>query len=86
MASAVSRAKSAKLRDRDFAVQAGVADVLKNNQLIAAAARAAGAASPLLDVCHSLYTETVALGYGGSDMVAVLHAIEDRTANRRAAP
>lgn len=86
MASAVSRAKSAKLRDRDFAVQAGAADVLKNNQLIAAAARAAGVASPLLDVCHSLYTETVALGYGGSDMVAVLHAIEDRTANRRAAP
>lgn len=85
MASTVSRAKAPKLRDRDFAVQAGIVDVLKNNQLIAAAARDAGIASPLLDVCHSLYTETVALGHGGSDMVAVLHAIEERTAHRREA-
>lgn len=79
MASGVSRMKSPKLRDRDFAVQAAAFDVLKNNQLVADAARAAGLASPLLDVCHALFTETVALGHGHADMVAVLHALEART-------
>ncbi|AGF66987.1 NADP oxidoreductase, coenzyme F420-dependent:6-phosphogluconate dehydrogenase, NAD-binding protein [Streptomyces hygroscopicus subsp. jinggangensis TL01] len=80
MASAVSRMKAPKLRERDFAVQAAALDVLKNNRLIAEAARKAGLASPLLDVCHTLFEETVAQGYGGEDMVAVLRAIEARTA------
>lgn len=71
--------KGPKLLARDFAVQAGAADVLKNNRLIAEAAREAGVASPLLDVCHALYGETVAQGHGGEDMVAVLHALEART-------
>ncbi|WP_443078646.1 NAD(P)-dependent oxidoreductase [Streptomyces sp. NBC_01497] len=79
MASAVSRMKAPKLLARDFAVQAAATDVLKNNRLIAEAARAAGLASPLLDVCHDLFETTVALGHGGEDMVAVLHAIEART-------
>ncbi|WP_265737366.1 NAD(P)-dependent oxidoreductase [Actinacidiphila yanglinensis] len=79
MASGVSRMKAPKLRDRDFSVQAGVVDVLKNNRLIASAARQSGVASPLLDVCHSLFQETVRLGHGGADMVAVLHALESRT-------
>ena len=34
--------------------------------------------SPLIDVCHALYGETVALGLAGSDMIAVLRAIEAR--------
>ncbi|MFE9613905.1 NAD(P)-dependent oxidoreductase [Streptomyces sp. NPDC006012] len=79
MASGVFRMKAPKLEDRDFAVQAAALDVLKNNRLIAAAARTAGLASPLLDVCHGLFEETVAHGYGGEDMVAVLRAIEART-------
>jgi 3-hydroxyisobutyrate dehydrogenase len=37
-------------------------------------------ASPLLDVCHELFRETVELGHGAHDMVAVLRAIEARTA------
>ncbi|MEU1274339.1 NAD(P)-dependent oxidoreductase [Streptomyces sp. NPDC005799] len=79
MASAVSRMKAPKLLARDFAVQAGALDVLKNNRLIAEAARRAGLASPLLDVCHTLFGETVEQGHGGEDMVAVLHALESRT-------
>jgi 3-hydroxyisobutyrate dehydrogenase len=79
MASGVSRMKSPKLRDRDFSVQAAVFDVLKNNRLIAEAAREAELASPLLDVCHALFAETVELGFGHADMVAVLQAIEART-------
>ncbi|MFI6808771.1 NAD(P)-dependent oxidoreductase [Streptomyces luteogriseus] len=80
MASAVSRVKTPKLLERDFSVQAAAADVLKNNRLIAEAARKADLASPLLDVCHALYDETVRRGHGGEDMVAVLHALEARTA------
>lgn len=79
MASAVSRMKAPKLLARDFAVQAAATDVLKNNRLIAQAARKAGLASPLLDVCHALFGETVAGGHGGEDMVAVLRALETRT-------
>ncbi|MFF7870684.1 NAD(P)-dependent oxidoreductase [Streptomyces qaidamensis] len=79
MASAVSRAKASKLLERDFSVQAAAADVLKNNRLIAEAARKADLASPLLDVCHALYAETVQRGHGGEDMAAVLCALEART-------
>jgi 3-hydroxyisobutyrate dehydrogenase len=81
MASAVSRMKAPKLLDRDFTVQAAAHDVLKNNRLIAEAARRTGLASPLLDVCHALFEETVASGHGGEDMAAVLRALEARTAN-----
>ncbi|MEU1320499.1 NAD(P)-dependent oxidoreductase [Streptomyces tibetensis] len=83
MASAVSRGKGPKLLERDFSVQAAAADVLKNNRLIAEAARTADLASPLLDVCHALYDETVQQGHGAEDMVAVLGALEARTAKGR---
>lgn len=79
MASDVSRVKAPKLVGRDFAVQARISDVLKNSRLIAEAAREAGVASPLLDVCHALYGETRALGFGDADMAAVLKAIEARS-------
>ncbi len=58
MASDVSRVKAAKLVAQDFAVQAAISNVLENSRLIAAAAREAEIASPLLDVCHALYSET----------------------------
>lgn len=80
MASDVSRIKVAKLAARDFSVQAAITDVLKNSRLVAEAARAAGMASPLLDVCHALYGETEALGLGQADMAAVIRAFEQRTA------
>ncbi|HEX6969751.1 MAG TPA: NAD(P)-dependent oxidoreductase [Micromonosporaceae bacterium] len=79
MASSVSRIKALKLVSGDFAVQAAAADVLYNSRLIAEEARSAGLASPLLDVCHDLFQETVALGYGQEDMAAVLRAVEART-------
>jgi 3-hydroxyisobutyrate dehydrogenase len=79
MASPVSRTKADKLVAGDFTVQAACADVLKNNRLIAEAARARGVASPLLDVCHALFGETVGLGHGGEDMAAVVQAIRHRS-------
>ncbi|MGF6726496.1 3-hydroxyisobutyrate dehydrogenase [Paraburkholderia sp. GAS41] len=79
MASGISRVKILKLVTRDFDVQASIADVLKNNRLIAEAAREAKVASPLLDVCYALFGETLALGHGQADMAAVIHAFEART-------
>ncbi len=79
MASSVSRIKLSKLVAKDFSLQAGITDVLKNNRLIAEAARKSQLASPLLDVCHALYGETQAQGLGYSDMVAVIRAIEARS-------
>jgi 3-hydroxyisobutyrate dehydrogenase len=79
LASPVARVKSGKVLSGDWSAQAAVADVLKNTDLIAAAARASGTASPLLDICRSLFQETVQLGHSGSDMVAVQHAIKART-------
>jgi 3-hydroxyisobutyrate dehydrogenase len=79
MASDVSRVKLPKLIGRDFAAQASIVNVLENNRLVAEAARATGLASPLLDVCHALYDETLKLGLADADMVAVLRAIEART-------
>jgi 3-hydroxyisobutyrate dehydrogenase len=79
MASSVSRLKARKLAAGDFAVQSSIQDVLRNNRMVAEAARQAGLASPLLDVCHALFGETAALGLEESDMAAVLRAIEARS-------
>jgi len=80
MASDVSRVKAAKLAACDFAAQAIILNVLENTALITEAARTARVASPLLDICHALYAETDALGKKDLDMVAVISAIEQRTA------
>ena len=67
-----TRVKGAKLVAHDFAVQAAISNVLENVRLIAGAAREAGIASPLLDVCVALYGETSALGLRSADMIAVI--------------
>ena len=79
MASAVSRVKGAKLADGDFSVQSAITDVLKNARLTTSAAKESGVASPLLDLCVDLYSETVALGHGGLDMAGVIKALEARS-------
>jgi 3-hydroxyisobutyrate dehydrogenase len=79
MASDVTRVKIPKLVLRDFSVQAATGDALNSTRLIADAARAAGLASPLLDLSSNLYDESVQLGNGRLDMVSVIEAIEART-------
>jgi 3-hydroxyisobutyrate dehydrogenase len=81
MASPVALTKLAKLRADDFAAQASVANVRLNCLLAQDAARAVQAAAPLLDACLALFTEAQAAGAGGADMVAVVRAIEARTAS-----
>ena len=83
LASDMSRVKIPKLVGRDFSVQAAMADAYASTNLIAAAARAAGIASPMLDRARELYAETLAMGHARIDMSGVLHAIEERTAAAR---
>ncbi|MGG6895313.1 MULTISPECIES: NAD(P)-dependent oxidoreductase [Rhizobium] len=80
MASDLARVKIPKLIARDFSVQAATADAFNSTNLIAQAARAAGMASPILDLCRTLYGESVELGNGRLDMMSVVAAIEARTA------
>jgi len=79
MASDLTRVKVPQLVERDFGVQAATSDAYANTLLIAAEARAAGLATPLLDVASRLYGESVGLGHARDDMSSVLTAIEART-------
>jgi 3-hydroxyisobutyrate dehydrogenase len=79
MASNVSRIKGAKLAAGEFSVQAAITDVLKNSHLASEAAREKEIASPLLDVCETLYGEAVAQGLGEIDMAGVIRAIAARS-------
>jgi 3-hydroxyisobutyrate dehydrogenase len=80
MASDVSRVKATKLASHDYAAQATIPNVLENIALIAEAARATRTASPLLDLCHSLYAEAAEVLRSDVDMIAVIRAIERRSA------
>ncbi|GAB2905128.1 NAD(P)-dependent oxidoreductase [Streptomyces mayteni] len=79
LASDLSRVKVPKLVEREFSVQAATADAFNSTRLIADAARAAGIATPLLDLASELYGESVGLGNGRLDMVSVIEAVEART-------
>lgn len=76
MASDVSRVKIDKLRSRDFSRQAGISDVLKNSRLVVEAAKAAGTAHPLMEICLGLYESTEVMGYHEQDMITVIRAFE----------
>ena len=78
LASPLLRNKLDKLVADDFSVQAAAADVAKNTGFIAAASRTVGACTPLAEECDRLFNETVALGHGGEDIVAVLQALRGR--------
>lgn len=82
MASPIMRVKAPMLVAEDFAVQASIANVWMNADLIASAARSADVATPLLDVCHSLLAETLQLGFSDGDMIAVVRALEVRSGIR----
>ncbi|MGW2687723.1 NAD(P)-dependent oxidoreductase [Streptomyces sp. NPDC001414] len=82
LASGVTRVKVPMLAAHDFTVQAATADAHASTRLIADAARAAGIATPLLDLSSDLYAESVRLGNARLDMSSVLTAIEARTEAR----
>lgn len=75
MASVYSTLKADKIFREDWSAQAAMSDCCNNAQLILAASKAAGAWSPLIEVCGSLYKEGVADGIGHQDMIAVSRVI-----------
>ncbi|WP_406446307.1 NAD-binding protein [Streptomyces sp. NBC_00631] len=79
LGSGITRVKVPMLAAHDFTVQAATSDGYASTRLIADAARAAGIATPLLDLSSELYAESVRLGNGRLDMSSVLTAIEART-------
>ncbi|WP_433506665.1 NAD(P)-dependent oxidoreductase [Pseudonocardia halophobica] len=78
MASPLSRVKLGKLLAGDFAAQAAIDDVLKNCRLVSESAREAGSPAPLMDACLQLFGTAADRGLGGEDMIAVLHAVDER--------
>lgn len=85
MASSNSKIKLEKLVTEDFSIQASIPDVLKNARLITAQARENGVASPMMDLCESLFLQTLQLGHDAADMAAVVRSLEARTAVIRSA-
>jgi 3-hydroxyisobutyrate dehydrogenase len=79
MASAISRIKLGMLLAGDFPPQAAVRDVHYNSELIVAAARELGIASPLLDASNALFAEAERQGHGEEDMAAVVRALDAST-------
>ena len=79
LGSGITRVKVPMLAAHDFTVQAATADGYANTRLIADAARAAGIATPMLDLSSELYGESVRLGNARLVMSSVLTAIEART-------
>ncbi len=86
MASTVSRGKLEMLVSGEYPVAAGLSDVLMNARLVAGAARASGTAAPLMEVTEALFAEAEAMGLGGQDMAAVVHAVARRTQRRSSPP
>jgi 3-hydroxyisobutyrate dehydrogenase len=74
MSSPVAQVKLDKLVRADYSPQASISDVFKNAQLIVDQARSHQVQSPLLDIAHSLFAQTLRDGFGQEDMVAVRHA------------
>ncbi len=79
VASNVSTVRDPMIIRGDFTTQSAIADCWNSTRLITTAAREAQVASPLTDVCKTLYGEAAHLGHGAEDMAAVLCAIETRT-------
>ncbi|TFB00595.1 Glyoxylate/succinic semialdehyde reductase [Trichoderma ghanense] len=75
LASAYSRIKLAKMANADWSAQAAVKDCYNSTELIRAAAWAAGANTPLIQVCNSLYRQAMKSGLEEEDMCAVYRVL-----------
>lgn len=78
MANDVMRVKLPKMTGGDFSPQAAIRNVLDNNRLIVESAGGIGAATPILDVCETLYADLMNAERSGEDMAAVVEAITAR--------
>jgi len=79
MASNYSRMKLAKLAANDYSAQAAAMDAWTNTGLIADAADQAHVSADLIRRCRDLFKETLDLGHGAEDLMAVIRAIAARS-------
>lgn len=77
LASAYSKLKLAKILRNDWSAQAAVNDCYNSTELIQAAAKEAGAKSPLIQVCNSLYRQARESGLDKEDMITVYKVLSD---------
>jgi 3-hydroxyisobutyrate dehydrogenase len=85
MRSDYTSAKLGKLISRDFSIQAATSDAYNISRLISKTARAAGLASPLVDLSQKLYGKSVNIGNGRQDMASVIEAFEYYALNNKLA-
>jgi 3-hydroxyisobutyrate dehydrogenase len=76
LGSSVAAAKLDKMARRDFAPQAAIRDVVKNAQLVTAAAAGEGVEAPLMRESMARFESVLEQGGGMLDMAAVLTAYE----------
>ncbi|KAK1237179.1 hypothetical protein MKX07_006058 [Trichoderma sp. CBMAI-0711] len=78
LASSYSRIKLAKMAKADWSPQAAVKDCYNSTELIRAAAKAAEAKTPLIEVCNSLYRQAMESGLEDEDMCAVYRVMSEK--------
>lgn len=76
MASKYSKLKVAKMADEDWKAQAAIHDCYNLTRLVVAAAETAGASSPLMSLCATLYKRAIDVGLGEQDMIALERLLE----------
>ncbi len=80
------RMKIPKLVEQDFSAQATIANVLEVIPFAVEAAQRTTTSTPLLDAAHDLCLQAASLGYDSLDIMAVLHAFEERSGSAKSSP
>lgn len=78
MASSISKVKVAKLLEKDLSPQAAIPNVYESTRLIVAAGESRDVATPLMNVCLSLYRRCIDLQQANLDMISVVKAFKPR--------
>ena len=75
MSSAYSKSKMTKILDDDYSAQASINDCHKGCLLVVKAAEDAGAQTPVMKLCTTLYGKTIDEGLGDQDMIAIVQSL-----------
>lgn len=71
MASAYSKLKVNKMMAEDWSAQAAIQDCYNLTRLVVDASKTAGARSPFMELCATMYKEAIDAGLEGDDMIAL---------------
>ncbi|RWA11135.1 hypothetical protein EKO27_g3973 [Xylaria grammica] len=80
-ASAYARNKIAKITTQDWSPQAAAKDCYNSTKLICAAVEASAARSPFIELCRSMFAETIDCGFGDEDLIAVIKILSNPSPN-----